>query len=52
MKVFLFIQQAQSEAKIMTISTVSQENISKLDKENLGKGDFIICVNENMTSTH
>ena len=47
-----YIQQAQPEAKIMTISTVSQANISKLDKENLGKGDFIICVNENMTSTH
>ena len=47
-----WFQQAKPAAKIMTISTVSQANISKLDKENLGKGDFIICVNENMTSTH
>jgi len=35
-----------------TISTVSQPNISKLLDEHIGKADFIICVDENMTSTH
>lgn len=47
-----YIQQKLPEAKIATISTVTQENISKLEKENLGKANFIICVPENMTRTH
>lgn len=37
---------------MMTISTVSQIDISKLDKEYTGKADFILCVPENMTKTH
>lgn len=47
-----YIRKALPEAKIATISTVTQENISKLDEENLGKADFIICVPESMTRTH
>lgn len=47
-----YILQAKPDAEIVTISTVSQEDISKLDEENIGRADFIICVNENMTSTH
>jgi uncharacterized iron-regulated protein len=47
-----YIRQAQPEAKIITISTVTQDNISKLDKENFDKADFIICVPESMTRTH
>ena len=49
-----YVQQTQTgkKKKLMTISTVSQNNIGKLDKENLNKADFIICVPENMTKTH
>lgn len=47
-----YIQQAQPDAPILTISTVTQENIGKLDEENLGKADFIICVPESLTKTH
>ena len=47
-----YIQQAQPDAPILTISTVTQENIGKLDEEQLGKADFIICVPESMTKTH
>jgi uncharacterized iron-regulated protein len=36
----------------LTISTVTQKNIHKMDKEHLGKADFIICVPETMTRTH
>jgi len=43
---------ANPALKIATISTISQEDISKLDKENLGKADFIICVDEDMTTTY
>jgi uncharacterized iron-regulated protein len=38
--------------RMMTISTVSQNDISTLEKEYLGKADFIICVPEGMTKTH
>lgn len=47
-----YIRKAKPEAKILTISTVTQENISKLDEENRDKADFIICVPESMTRTH
>ena len=35
-----------------TITTVSQENIKKLLEEHKGKADFIICVDEDMTTTY
>lgn len=38
--------------EMITISTVSQLDISALDEENKGKADFIICVPDNMTKTH
>jgi uncharacterized iron-regulated protein len=47
-----YIWKQNPDLKIMTISTVTQENINKLDKENLNKADFIICVPESMTRTH
>jgi uncharacterized iron-regulated protein len=39
-------------SEMLSISTVSQSDISKLEKEYLGKADFIICVPESMTSSH
>jgi len=47
-----YLKQAQPNYKYSTISTVSQADISKLEDENKGLADFIICVDENMTSTH
>lgn len=49
-----YIQQTEvgKKKKILTISTVTQAEIDKLDKEHLDKADFIICVPENMTKTH
>jgi len=38
--------------RFLTISTVTQNEITKLEKENLNKADFIICVPESMTRTH
>jgi uncharacterized iron-regulated protein len=35
-----------------TISTVSQDNINTLEKENFGKADFTIVVDSNMTDTY
>lgn len=47
-----YIQQQEPNAKIVTISTVSQKDVSKLEKDNFDRADFIICVDEDMTSTH
>ena len=43
---------AISSNQILTISTVTQKDIRKLDKEHFGRADFIICVPETMTKTH
>jgi uncharacterized iron-regulated protein len=37
---------------ILTISTVEQDNIDKLEDENRNKADFIICVPTKMTKTY
>ncbi len=42
----------QPGLKIATVTTVSQKDISHLDKENKNKADFIICVDEDMTNTY
>ena len=47
-----YVQQSKPLMKVTTISTVSQSKVNKLEKEHLGKADFIICVTESMTSTH
>jgi len=47
-----YLKQQVAIEKILTVSTVMQENIDSLDEENQGVADFIICVRENMTSTH
>lgn len=38
--------------QMITISVVTQSNISKLDKEFLGKADYIISIPETMTKTY
>lgn len=37
---------------MVTVSTISQKDVSKLEKEYYGKADFIIVVPEDMTKTH
>lgn len=37
--------------KIMTVCCVRQESVSRLDDENKGRADFIVCVPESMTTT-
>lgn len=46
-----YLKQGKPTIKIMTIATVSQKDISKLEKENLKLADFIIVVDEDMTKT-
>lgn len=47
-----YLKKAQPALKIMTIATVSQKDVSKLEKENLKLADFIIVVDEDMTKTY
>ena len=47
-----YLQQQKPEWKIITVTTVSQKDILHLLKENNNKADFIICVDEDMTSTY
>lgn len=47
-----YLQKKQPSLKYITIATVTQKDISKLEKENLEKADFIICVDEGMTTTY
>jgi len=47
-----YLKQENSSLKYATLSTVSQDNISELDKENIRKADFIICVDSSMTNTY
>ncbi len=46
-----YIRQQRPDLIYCSIATVSQANVLKLDQENKGKADFIICVDEDMTST-
>lgn len=47
-----YISQGNPDIKMITISTVLQDNISFLSEDNKGIADFIICVPEDMTSTY
>lgn len=46
-----YLKREKPSVKIMTIATVSQKDISKIEKENLKLADFIIVVDEDMTKT-
>lgn len=47
-----YLKSRQPDLNYGTISTVSQENVCKLSEENKGLADFIICVDEDMTTTY
>lgn len=50
--VIWYIEEALGEVNKMTISTVRQQDVSKLEADHRGRADFIICVDEDMTTTH
>lgn len=47
-----FLKRANADLNIVTISTVSQDELGQLDEEAKGKAHFIIAVPSNMTQTH
>lgn len=38
--------------KILTLTTISQDDINRLEEDNYNLADFIICINSDMTLTH
>lgn len=47
-----YLKKQKPELSYGTISTVTQKDINSLGTENKGKADFIICVDEDMTTTY
>lgn len=47
-----YIEQWNKDIEFVTIATVIQQSLKKLDNEHLKKADFIICVDEDMISTY
>ena len=47
-----YLKEQKPNLRYATISTISQPEIEKLEEENKGIADFIICVDEDMTTTH
>ena len=47
-----YLKQQRPDLKIVTISSKEQDDIDKLEEENLGKADFILVIPEDMTKTH
>lgn len=47
-----YLKKSNPALKISTISTVSQIGLKILEEEHLGKADFIICVDNDMTNTY
>lgn len=47
-----YLKRENTQLNYTTISTVSQDNVNKLEKDNFNKADFIICVDSNMTETY
>lgn len=47
-----YLKKQKPELKYATITTVSQKDISKLLADHKNKADFIICVDEDMTTTY
>ncbi|MDF0716272.1 ChaN family lipoprotein [Muricauda sp. 334s03] len=47
-----YLQLERPDLEYGTISTVTQENVHKLETENHNLADYIICVDQNMTTTY
>jgi uncharacterized iron-regulated protein len=47
-----YLKQAQPDLKIILISSVEQENITKLEKESIGIANYVICIPATMSKTY
>lgn len=47
-----YLKQYNSNIQIITIATVEQKDITKLEKENFNKANFILVIDEDVTKTY
>jgi uncharacterized iron-regulated protein len=47
-----YLKQYNPDIKIITISTVEQKDLSKLEKEHYNKADYILVIDEDVTKTY
>ncbi len=47
-----YLKKQQKDLNYATISTVLQKDVNKLENEHKNRADFIICVDEDMTTTY
>lgn len=47
-----YLTKYKPELKILTIATVEQNQLKKLEKEHLNKADFILVIDQDMTKTY
>ncbi len=50
--IYWYLKQKNPEINIITLTTISQKDISTLNTEYTGTADYIICVDKNLTPTH
>lgn len=50
--IYWYLKKENIKLKILTIATVSQKDISKLEQVHHNKADFILVVDEDVTKTH
>jgi uncharacterized iron-regulated protein len=50
--IYWYLKHENPALKIVTIATVSQKDITKLEKEYLMTADFIIVIDEDVTKTY
>lgn len=50
--ILAYLRQLNPQLKVLTISTVSQEQLEKLEKDNEQKADFLLVVPQDMTKTY
>ena len=50
--IYWYLRNAHPTVKILTISTVEQDDPEKLDEGSLGLADYILCVDSTMTKTY
>jgi membrane protease subunit (stomatin/prohibitin family) len=47
-----YVDQYRRNTKIITIATVEQKELSKLEQEHYNKADFILVIDEDVTKTY
>jgi uncharacterized iron-regulated protein len=50
--IFWYLKKNSPTLEIITISTLEQKDISKLEKENFNKADFILVIDKDVTKTY